>query len=177
MVGEPISLEIDEEHAAAIGRVAAAWASFELAVNMHICILANFPVEEGMCVIAQIFSTPSRIRALLSLVHLSGGSKTLLKKLTNFEQRTHALAEKRNRIIHDPWMIGTETRKHYRLEITAMRTFVFAHKIEDKPYLDKVAQEIKTHQDNLFALWQDIIHDDGVREALRERYQTRSEQQ
>ena len=170
-VQEPVSLEIDAEHAAAIGRVATAWASFELAVNMHICILARFGVDEGMCVISQIFSVPSRIRALSSLVHLSSGSTDLLRKIASFENRTHVIANKRNRIVHDPWMMGTESQQYYRLEITAARTFVFEHKIENKSDIDRVTTEIKALQTRFFSLWHDIMNDHGAREALRRRYQ------
>jgi hypothetical protein len=167
---EPVLLEVDAEHAAAIGYVAIAWASFELAVTAQISILSGFALRPMSCLTSQIVSIHGRLTALSALVDLVGGNKAILKEIEKFAGSTYEIAGKRNRIIHDPWVIGEKTGRHYRFEISANRRFVFEHKIEGKTEIMEVAESIKRHTQKFYALWRKITDDPRVLESLREKY-------
>jgi len=67
--------EIPENHYAAIGRVAAACASLDLAIDYMIWELLGVDQLLGACVTAQFISIHPRLKALVSLAILRGARK------------------------------------------------------------------------------------------------------
>ena len=173
-IGEPFSMSIDDRHAAAIGRVAACWAAFEYVVKMHVCILGNFPIDTGACVIAHL-PIHALMDAFEALVNLSNPDKKLSKEIQKFPGATVGLSKRRNRAVHDTWMIGDTTQHHYRLELTATKRLVFQHIREDESQLMRLFEDIRTHISKFFALWKKITDDENVLATLRERYQPPSD--
>jgi hypothetical protein len=116
--GPEILAAIPGEYLAAMGRVAAAWAILDFELDMTICDFAQTPQFLGICVTSQIFSTPSRLNALGALLRAHGLPQGRIKWLDKFQQKTHGLARKRNRAVHDAIAIGQRTGTIYRTTAT-----------------------------------------------------------
>jgi hypothetical protein len=108
---ERLSLSIDDTHASALGRVAAAWAAFEYVIKTHICIIGNFPIDTGACVIANM-PIGALMDAFQAMVNLSNPNKKLSKEIEKFSGATVGLSKRRNRAIHDTWIVGDNSRQH-----------------------------------------------------------------
>jgi hypothetical protein len=167
---ESMSMDIDEKHAATIGRVAAAWAAFEYVVHVNLCLLADFPFETGACVTTQM-GIHNVLNAFSALVSISGASKKTMKEVEKFIGRTYLVAQKRNRAIHDTWMLGKDSKQHYRLELTAYKRLVYEFKVEDDSVLLATLSDIKDHISRFTKLYEMVTSDAGVLATLRERYQ------
>lgn len=116
--GDPV-----REHYTAIGMVAAEWAELELLIDEYSSELAGIRFHDlGACFTAQIGGAARKLDAYLSLAHQRGisGAKAALHA---FARDTVPLAERRNRIIHDPWVISGDGIgiRPQRLEVTARR--------------------------------------------------------
>jgi hypothetical protein len=77
-----------------IGLVAAGWARFEYLTNKLIWRLANVDITVGACITAQILSPSNRLKALVALVRLRGGSEDLLKDIRAFARGLAASGRK-----------------------------------------------------------------------------------
>lgn len=88
---ERTSLSIDDPHAAALGRVAAAWAAFEYVIKWHICIIGNFPIDTGACAIANM-PIGALMDVFQALVNLSNPKKELSKEIERFSGATVGLS-------------------------------------------------------------------------------------
>src|SRR4051812_6645421 len=100
---------IPPEYYAAIGRIAAGWAYFEVLINHAIWELANVEQHYGACITAQILAPVARFKALVSLLKLRGASETSLKAINSLSGTANDLAEKRNRVVHDLSGMSRET--------------------------------------------------------------------
>ena len=85
--------------------------------------LAGFDLRLGTCITVQIIGPGRKLNAYVSIARLLGVADSTIKKLLSFQQRTFYLAEKRNRVVHDQWMIfpGGQT---FRFEITANKKLI-----------------------------------------------------
>ena len=99
-------IPIPDDHYAALGKVADAWADLEFELDQLIWQLLRTPQALGACVTSQLIGLGPRIRALRSLVHLWEVSDPIANKLARFEGDTAPLVEKRNRAIHDKRLIN-----------------------------------------------------------------------
>lgn len=132
----------------AVGNVAHHFALLEQEINKAIWGLSAVSPEAGACVTAQIVPIASRMRALVSLVALNGGSKKSIDSLNRFTTQVDKLARKRNRVIHDPWVFRTRTIEkgvlevqYGRHEISADRKLVYEIKVESHADVLKIAHE------------------------------------
>jgi hypothetical protein len=69
----------------------------------------------GACMTAQMISIHPRLKAFIALVEIRGGSETALKELNIFSGSAGGLAEKRNRMVHDPRAVHNRTKEVGRL--------------------------------------------------------------
>lgn len=136
-------------HMELIGHLASEWNRLELHINYYIWELANVEKLAGACITAQIIPPSSRMRALISLAQYCGASKKLIEKLGKFSVTVEALARRRNRYIHDPWMIQGTPDKVVRLEIVNNRTLVFEFKPENRADLEALIRDIRTAMDRV----------------------------
>jgi hypothetical protein len=123
MGDEPAALSpIDpvREHFAAIGVVAAEWANFEATVDYEAITLAGMLEELGACFTAQISGIGRKLDAYIAVARHLGAREVLIKEAIRFSESAHALGEKRNRIVHDPWNLNMEGNPR-RFEITARK--------------------------------------------------------
>lgn len=108
-----------------IGKAASDWATLEFLMNNLIWTLADVPPAYGACLTAQIYSIDGRIKALLSLLELRKADKTSMGRVKKFADAVRGPAEKRNRLVHDPWGFGINTGEPSKIEVTANRRLVF----------------------------------------------------
>jgi hypothetical protein len=117
----PSTIGVGDAHYAAIGRVTITWAFFEIIIDTHIWRLAEVDTDHGACMTAQIFGSGRKLDALMSLVRHRVGEGPWTKKLNAFAQSTTGLAERRNRMIHDP-LVKLDGEEHpRRIGITAKK--------------------------------------------------------
>ncbi len=93
---------------AQIGRVASAWAHFEQELDQSIIAISGSDERSLQCVLTQFISSAPRIRAFTALCREKNvGNEAWFKSASLFLQKNNSVAEKRNRVVHDPWMIDT----------------------------------------------------------------------
>lgn len=109
----------EEKHFAAIGRLSSEWALFELDVDFNMLSLAGIDKRFGLCLTAQITGMTKKLEAYIAIAKIALPSLNE-RKLNKLFEKVRALAEQRNRIIHDPWLFE-ETNGPFRQEITARR--------------------------------------------------------
>jgi len=129
--------------AAAIGRVVAAWAMVERDISDTICDVAGINREIGACITAQINTVMGRLEALIALSKLLNAPAGSITKLNRFKERARVLADRRNRIAHDPWLQDIETSEHYRFEVTARSRLIYEPKPETLEALKALEDEIR----------------------------------
>jgi len=110
----------EEDHYAAIGRVATQWANLELEIDVKSIELANFGFREGTCLTAQISGSARKLDAYISLARLYDIPHHLVSDLCKLAQETGELSRKRNRYIHDTWEFNHPDEPS-RFEITAQK--------------------------------------------------------
>jgi hypothetical protein len=115
---------LPDGHYAAIGRVAEAWAVFELSIDDACWGLAGLSPTVGVCLTAQVAGHARKLDAFTALVRLRGGGDPLIKAINKFAERARSLAEQRNRVVHDPWIpLGVLDTPH-RIEASARRVAI-----------------------------------------------------
>lgn len=137
------SATIPEAHAAAIGRIATAWAVLEFEVDLTIWKLSGTFQMLAACITAQLMSIHPRLRALQALVEAQNLPHKLSRDVATFAGETAALVEARNRAVHDPRMTVVATGAVERLQITAQKSLSFGFKPEDLAELIKTEESIK----------------------------------
>jgi hypothetical protein len=125
---------IDTELAAAIAYAISAWARFEYEIDEFIWALARLEPEQGACLTAQLQTVAARFNALLSLARVEQVKPRHIRRLNTIRERSNGLAEKRNRLVHDPWFYGYQTKENYRLEKTARAKLIhrYEHVTEEE---------------------------------------------
>jgi hypothetical protein len=131
------------EHYAAVGKVAAIWATFELNIDQVIWRGLHAAQKPGACVTAQFIGPGPRFRALNALVGLYKGGDRFRKELNVIAQDAQQLAAKRNRVVHDHWTLNIKTGDPVRLNITADKVLDFAFKSMPTADVMKIHAEIK----------------------------------
>ncbi|HTV45167.1 MAG TPA: hypothetical protein VMF05_07605 [Stellaceae bacterium] len=114
------ALRLAAEHYSAIGRVAANWALFEATIDDQSIELSGIPYEIGICFASQIMGSRSKLENFIALVKHLGIPEHFTGKLENFARTVTNLSEKRNRVVHDPWILS-KPAKPQRYETTARR--------------------------------------------------------
>ena len=104
---------------AALGQVASAWAYFEFSLDRCICDLMGADEEQMVCVTAQLMSVWPRFRAYTALADLRGTPPEIVDRINSFAGQTDPLTQKRNRAIHDTWVMGVATQQVGQIRATA----------------------------------------------------------
>lgn len=147
---------ISDEHFSAIGKVAAAWALMEGAIDEHSLRIGGIYSDIGACLTSQIAGPSRKLDALISLLKLRGFTDQI-RKLNEIAKDITGLGERRNRVIHDMWIADEKTGGPHRFEISARR----ALKIEMIPVSTedvlKVASDILAKLEELDAVIKPIV--------------------
>ena len=146
-------------HLAAIGKVAAYWSTFESTLDRLSHDLAGINSKVGMCLTAQISGTGRKLDAYIALARSRGTTKAI-PELNKFANDTVGLAEQRNRIIHDSWII-VPAHPPLRLEITARKKPVADLIEHSTPEVEKLASAIVAHVKRLIDLHRQMLAEAG----------------
>jgi hypothetical protein len=140
--------------------------------NGIIWVLIDTDTDRGACVTAQIQGWVGKLNAIYSLASLLGVDKKVLKNIEKYTHKTNGIAQYRNRIVHDPWMMGLESQLHYRLEIswTSDKKFTFEHKPHTFDDLTTIIKKLDAHSKQLWTLWEEIKADPSLKRAFYERH-------
>ena len=131
---------LESKHFDAIGRVAVSWSFFEAEIDAACINLASIEDERGVCLTSQITGSARKLDAFLSLSRLHSLPEDLNKRLNKFYDDARHHAERRNRVIHDPWLFDhpnpplryeATARKTLRIERVPMTTELVYKLIED----------------------------------------------
>jgi hypothetical protein len=143
-------------HFTAVGVVACEWAGFELILDQSIIEMGRIPEDSGMCLTSQIAGPARKLDAYIALVRLRGGV-AFLKELEAFAKDTTALSERRNRVVHDPWLQFTEGGVASRLETTARR--ILRHRFVEttRGELVRLCDDIASHANRFCQLHSRIL--------------------
>lgn len=142
------------EYAQEIASIVSYWAQLEYDIDSAIWDLAGLydTPRIAACLTSQYSTVAHRFNALSSIARLRGVSDYELAKLNKYKERVLALADRRNRVVHDPWLTsvdftkptGHSTGKTYRLQKTARARLEYAY----KPIS---IEELKTLKDEIVA--------------------------
>jgi len=161
-------IPIPDEHYAAMGKVADAWADLEFEIDSLIWQFLHTPQALGACVTAQMVSIHPRMNALLALASLWEVSPDLITELKRFYGNLGPLADKRNRLIHDKRMIQWKTKSVVRLEISAKSKLRFEPFPEDIDYLMTFARDVTETHLRFITIRDGILRElDSSRDKLR----------
>lgn len=143
----------EQQHYAAIGRVAAAWSYLEALIDTCSLELAEiFDWEMGICFTAQIAGPARKLGAYIALARLLRQIDPKTEKILNVTVETTAsLAERRNRVVHDPWFFDYPNPPK-RFEATARKRVRLEHIPATTAELLELAQAIKDHSDAIASL-------------------------
>ena len=121
---EPPELTPGEEaaqlHLAAVGSVAGDWALLETHLDSLALELANIDDPAGLCFTAQISGWARKLDAYLAVARLRGAKRSVGTPFDAFAKAISGLAEQRNRVVHDPWLLEDGIPPQ-RLEISARK--------------------------------------------------------
>jgi hypothetical protein len=93
------------------------------------------------------------------LAQLQGVRASHITKLRKFRDKAGSLADRRNRIAHDPWFFGFETKKLYRLQKTARAKLEFNYKYVAEDELNELEAEIVSTMDRFRDLRAQILRE------------------
>jgi len=136
---------VPDAYYTAIGKVASSSAMLETLIDSVLWRLSGSEDQVVACLTAQMSGHAPRLRALRSILIVRLGNDDLGKSIEAFKVKVDRLAEKRNRIIHDPLMItnrddGGETFS--RFQVSAHPKPVFAALQTSLEDVNKVADEL-----------------------------------
>ena len=136
--------DVPDEHYAAIGKIAASWAIFEMLLDSSMTALAEIDdKEKAVCFTSQIARSARKLDAITALLRLSPEGLSKVKQINKIAETTRALAERRNRVVHDIWL--QEGDKLLRLEATARKILKFGPFHVDPSDMDKLQADIWAH--------------------------------
>lgn len=130
------------EHYHAIGLVAANWAALEILVASAIWRIGEIPDDIGACLTSQIYTFDSKVKALEAILKRRGDLEPVIKALSKFNTEAGNALRRRNRAMHDGWIVDAETDEVMRYEITANRKLRLGYVGASTSDLMTLAQEI-----------------------------------
>ncbi len=136
------SIDIPDTHYAALGKVADAWADLEFEIDQLIWHLMHTNQALGACATAQMIGPAPRLRTVRALAHLWELSEKILGDIGSFEGQANALAQERNRALHDKRLINWKTKQVVRFEVTTRKTLTFEQRPESLEYLAELREKI-----------------------------------
>jgi hypothetical protein len=146
---------IPYEYASEIAYIISGWAQLEYEMDALIWELAGLSDTPsiGVCLTAQFSTVNVRLNALISLAKVRNVPEFKISKLNRFRERSGALADRRNRVAHDPWLGSYDDEMRnlqnmYRLQRTARGKLDHEYKmvpIEELQGLKKEIEEAHRH--------------------------------
>lgn len=149
---------LQTDHAVAIANAIAAWARFEYEIDEFIWELACLEPEQGACLTAQFQTVATRFNAFIALARVQKITEQHVKRINSMRARSDALAEKRNRLVHDPWFYGYYTKENYRLQRTAKATLVHRYELVTAKEIEEIQGQIEKLLNDFRDVRTDVLH-------------------
>ena len=149
----------DPNHIEYVGLIASNWAQLEFYIDTTSWRLANIKPEVGSCFSANLGSIHLKLRTLYALLELHEASKSLKKDFRAYQNRISGTADKRNRVVHDPWMTAVWSGGQGMSQFVSRadsKGREFGSKIVPLSDLVKINQEIYKRIDQFFKLREKI---------------------
>jgi hypothetical protein len=128
----------------AVGRVANAYAQLEFKMNDAIWELANVARMAGVCMTAQMIGPSPRNRCLLALLEFRNASNALITEFNKIGRKIEGVAARRNRYVHDPFVLNEDTGEIQRMESTADKSIRHGFMNAEINDLNQLATDIET---------------------------------
>ena len=145
----------DPNHIEYVGIIASAWAQLEFYADSTSWRLASVPPEIGACFSANLGSIHLKLRSLYALLELRGASSKTLKEVRKFQNRISGTADKRNRVVHDPWVTAVWPGGQGMSQMVSradQKGREFGPKIRPLAYLVEINQEIMKRTSEFFKI-------------------------
>ena len=126
---------IPDDHYAALGKVADAWADLEFEIDQLIWQLMHTNQALGACATAQMIGPAPRLKTVLALANLWELSKETQDDLRSLEGSINNLGQSRNPASHDKRLLRWEDKQVVRLGVTTKKKLVFEPVPETKQSL------------------------------------------
>ncbi len=139
--GDILLNRLRSDYAAALGSAIAAWAYFEFRIDELIWELARVEQDVGACLTSNYGTVAQKFDALFAIARLVKVDEKHLNQLKKIRLKADGHAQSRNRIVHDPWFFGSESRIHYRLQKTAKSRLDFSFKPVSIEHLKTLERE------------------------------------
>jgi len=137
----------------AIGRVANAYSQLEFKMNDAIWELANVARSAGVCMTAQMIGPAPRNRCLLALLKFRKASEALITEFNKIGTKIEGVAARRNRYVHDPFVLKPDTGQIVRMESTANKIIRYGFMNAEVDDLKRLATDIDTLADEFDELY------------------------
>jgi hypothetical protein len=142
----------EQQHYAAVGRVAAAWSYFEAVIDTEAINLADIEGRIGVCFTAQVAGSARKLDAYISLAReLHDLPSKLIEDFDKFAKKTAGLSERRNRHVHDVWFFD-HPNPPKRLEATARKLLRLEFIPAPVEKILELARDITSHAEEFDAL-------------------------
>jgi hypothetical protein len=158
-IGIYVPLPDDDPLYAAVGRVSSAWSIFEHHLDRTIAALSEVPNRRCACITAQMLGAVPRLNAIIALSKSRSASKALLRKIETHLNVTYSLADRRNRIVHDPLLLEIRSKTARRLTVTARKELKYAYEEADIKMFDKTRDDIREHIERFLTIQQQIYRE------------------
>jgi hypothetical protein len=132
-------------HYAAIGRIAASWATLDHEIQFRIWRIANLDTVVGPCITSQIGITSRLMDCLIAIRQIRGGTPEEHIKLKTLAGKIGYKQRRRNRFVHDPWFLFRDEKGEivsWRMELSASKTIVAGPIEETKDNIEKLLRDI-----------------------------------
>jgi hypothetical protein len=142
---------IPYDFASEIAYIISGWARLEYEIDALIWELAGLydDPDIGACLTAQFSNLGARFNALIALARLKGIAELNISKLNKFKESANGIADRRNRVAHDPWLAAYDDKLEkpkevYRLQKTARGHLQHLYKSVSLDELRNLKNEIET---------------------------------
>ncbi len=142
--------------AALIVRAISDWATLEYEIDDLICDLGEVEVEIGACMTAQFPTVNALLNALIAIAQVRKVSSAAIGRLNKFREWANAIADRRNRVAHNPWHRSLSTRQLCRQQKTAKARLDHSYKPVTEAELTASVQDIEA-ADTQFRVVRDEI--------------------
>jgi hypothetical protein len=135
-----------------IGRVASSWSHLESQLDSIIWRLAGLHPRTGACITAQMLGATNRFKTIITLLKERGASSTLVTQTQKIMNTSYDVAEERNRIIHDPWYFGKQSKLTFQRKSMPSKNPRFEIEYVDDSTIEKTLKLIWDRRQKIGAL-------------------------
>jgi hypothetical protein len=149
-------LPTDHSFYALVGRVASEWAHLEHSLDIIIWRLTRLDEPIGAALTSQLMGPTPRYNAIGSLLAAHGLDK-LVEKITKLKNKTYDLADRRNRIIHDPWYLELMTAQASQFRAMPIKDPRFGFVDIEESQIDDLLKDIQTRRHEVTLFWNELL--------------------